>query len=198
MTETHPQANGETARMLFAQWSPHWDLSKPYLAEKTPVTLLRTRLFQALFPHSCFVVIVRHPAAVALATYNALASFGAAPDLTRENLIEHWLLCHEKFLEDAAHLERLITVKYENFVARPQATLDAVYAFLGLPSHPLSEEIEAGINDRYLSQWHAMSQDPQQQRVVEQAMRLEPAVRRFGYSLRNWRICEPLPEVPSV
>src|SRR5579871_293575 len=58
MTETHPLATPETAHALFAQWAPYWDLEKPYLIEKTPMTLLRTRMFQALFPNSFFIVII--------------------------------------------------------------------------------------------------------------------------------------------
>jgi hypothetical protein len=94
-------ATAEISAALFDQWRPYWDLSKPYLIEKTPITLLRTRLFQALFPNSYFIVIVRHPIAVALATFNALASSEAARDLTLTELIEHWLICHAMFLAAA-------------------------------------------------------------------------------------------------
>jgi RimJ/RimL family protein N-acetyltransferase len=186
MTEEHPLANARTAAALLAQWSPHWDLSKPYLVEKSPPTLLRTRLFQALFPISSFVVIVRHPAAVALATFNALASAGWAQDLTVTDLIEHWLICHETFQGDIPYLKRLATVRYEELAVCPQRTVDAVYAFLGLPPHPLGEEIEPHVNARYLAQWRAMSQDSQHRRDIERAMHLEERVRGFGYSLRDW------------
>ena len=193
ITETHPLATSETAARLFEQWSPYWDLSKPYLIEKTPITLLRTRLFQALFPDSHFVVIVRHPSVVALATYNALASSGTKPDLTISNLIEHWLIGHERFLADVPHLRRVMVVKYEEFAARPQPTLNEIYEFLGLDSWLCGDKIEPDVNSRYLAQWQALSQDPHQQDGIEQALHLEQQVRRFGYSLKDWRLCGPLP-----
>ncbi len=194
MTESHPLVCDETAQTLLAQWRPHWDLSKSYLIEKSPPTLLRTRLFQALFPNSYFIVIVRHPAAIALATYNALASFGAAQGLTVYDLIEHWLLCHEIFLADAPHLNRLRIISYEHFVARPQSTLDSLYAFLDLPAHPLSEEIESDRDIAYLNQWRAMHQDLQRRQEIEQAMQLEPRVRTLGYSLADWSVSRPIKE----
>jgi hypothetical protein len=187
LTEMHPLATRETAAALFDQWRPYWDLTRPYLVEKTPISLLRTRLFQRLFPDSAFVVIVRHPAPVALGTYDALASFGAAGDLTIADLIEHWLICHETFLGDAPQLRREMTLKYESLIARPQETLNDISTFLGLPPHPNAEPMEAGRNDGYIEEWREQGHnaDPAIQR-------LEPRVRRFGYSLEDWSVCEPL------
>lgn len=198
MTETHPMASSEKAQALFAQWSPYWDLTKPYLVEKSPPTLLRTRLFQALFSNASFVVIVRHPAAVALATFNALTSAGWAQDITVEDLIEHWLICHERFEGDIAHLKRVSVVRYEDFVTRPQLTVDTIYAFLGLPPHPLSEEIGLNVNARYLAQWRAMREHPQHRSSIERAMRLAERVRVFGYSLVDWKVYSPLSGLPLV
>src|SRR5438477_293208 len=55
---TEEQASEEKARQLFEEWSPHWDLARPVLLEKSPPNLLKTRFLQALFPGSAFVVIV--------------------------------------------------------------------------------------------------------------------------------------------
>ena len=186
MTEDHPLALPETAAALFAQWSPYWDIAKPYLLEKTPITLLRTRLFQRLFPNSYFIVLIRHPAAVALATYNALASSGSPPDLTVADLIEHWLISHETFQEDVPYLRRLTILRYEDFAAGPQHALDAIYGFLGLPPHVCGEEIEANVNARYQAQWQAMSLDPHHRRDIERAAGFEERARVFGYSLHEW------------
>lgn len=186
MTEAHPLALPETGAALFAQWRPYWDLTKPYLLEKTPITLLRTRLFQELFPISYFIVLLRHPAAVALATYNALASSGAVPDLTVADLIEHWLISHETFQKDISSLRRLMIIRYEDFAAEPQQTINAIYAFLGLPPCACGEEIEANINARYQAQWQAMSLDPHHQRDIERAADFEALVRGFGYPLHEW------------
>src|SRR5271170_7939594 len=40
MTESHPLATPRTGERVFEQWKNHWDLSKPYLVEKSPPTLL--------------------------------------------------------------------------------------------------------------------------------------------------------------
>jgi len=130
-------------------------------------------------------VIIRHPVAVALATYNALASGGSVPDLTLGDLIEHWLICYEIFQADAAHLQRLSVVRYEDFVAHPQRTLDALHAFLGAPPHPCSEDIQPHANARYLAQWRAMCQNPSYQPTIARTMRLEERILPFGYSLMD-------------
>lgn len=192
MTEQHALANAETAEKLFAQWGPYWDLSKPYLLEKTPINLVRTRFFQALFPTASFVVIVRHPTPVALATYNALLSNGASPDLRVADLIEHWLLCHELFLSDMPFLKRLFLLNYEDFVARPQETLDRIFQFLQLSPHRNTEGIEGSSNDRYLAQWRSMQNDPDQQEDMQQALKYEARVQALGYSLHDWSVCKPL------
>ncbi len=68
MDEHHPLASEKTARLLWEAWRPYWDVSRPYLIEKSPPNLLRTRFLQKLFPNSWFIAILRHPIAVAYAT----------------------------------------------------------------------------------------------------------------------------------
>ena len=192
MTEAHPAANAETAAELFRQWQGYWDLSKPVLAEKSPPTLLRTRLFQALFPNSRFLVIVRHPAVVALASLKGVSG------LTLAELIEHWLACHEIFLSDAAHLHDVRVMKYEQFVAEPRETLDAVHSWLGLQPHRGGEEVRSEINAAYAQQWGVLGETMPGREEVTAALGFEERVRRFGYSLREWGICEPFPVAPNL
>jgi hypothetical protein len=68
LDETSPLCTPAHAERLWREWSPHWDLSRPVLIEKSPPSLLRTRYFQRLFPASRFIVIVRNPIVVAMAT----------------------------------------------------------------------------------------------------------------------------------
>lgn len=184
MTEAHLAATAETAARLFEQWKPYWDLSKPFLAEKSPPTILRTRLFQALFPNSFFIVIVRHPAASALATIKF------APTIPVDRMIEHWVRCHELLLADAAHLKRVIVVKYEQFAATPEAELARVYSLLGLPAQPAGEQIRGGVNDNYLHKWEQMGWWGRRR-----AMKWEAKVQSFGYSLRDWGLCQAFPTI---
>src|ERR671935_179621 len=83
---TSPLATPENGARILEEWSAHWDLEKPVLLEKSPPNLLKTRFLQALFPGARFVVILRHPIPVALAT----ARWRETRRLHR--LIEHWLV----------------------------------------------------------------------------------------------------------
>ncbi len=183
MTETNPLATEKNAEALFAQWAPYWDLGKRYLVEKSPVTLTRTRLHQALFPSARFVVILRHPIAVALATYNALASGGSIPEPSLEDLIENWVVGYETYREDAAYLRQLVEVRYEELAVRPQQVVEALYKWLGLETAPLTETIDPYVDQCYLEQWAAMSTDPGHEGDIRRALRFEERARSFGYSL---------------
>ncbi len=68
VTEDSPLVSDANRHRLWEQWSPHWDLSKPLLVEKSPPNLMKSRFLQAMFPNSWFVMLIRHPIAVAHAT----------------------------------------------------------------------------------------------------------------------------------
>ncbi len=57
----------ETRLRIEADWAPHFGPGH-WRVEKSPVNLTRMRLYQQLFPLSQFVVVMRHPEAVAAAT----------------------------------------------------------------------------------------------------------------------------------
>ena len=90
MDENHPLATAENSKKLFQEWSPYWDLEKPYLIEKSPPNLIRTRFLQKLFPNASFIILLRHPLAVSYATQKW--SKTSIP-----SLIEHSLRCYERF-----------------------------------------------------------------------------------------------------
>jgi len=153
LTESSPLATRGAAERLFREWRPHWDLDKPWLLEKSPPNLVRTRFLQALFPGARFVVLMRHPAAVALAT----VKMAAGTPVPR--LIEHWLACHERFEADRPHLEYALVVRYESFIAEPDALLLQVYDFLGVAPCRLQQDIDPHGNRRYLERWNAFLRD---------------------------------------
>jgi len=113
LTEASDLVTADNRLRLFEEWKIHWDLSKPVLLEKSPPNLIRARFLQKLFPNSYFVIVTRHPIAVSYATlkwtYTSLAE-----------LIEHWLVCHEKFRQDEEHLERLLVLRYEDLWSSPK------------------------------------------------------------------------------
>ena len=178
MLEEHPLVCEDSARRLCAEWSPHWDLARPLLLEKSPPNLLKTRFLQALFPGCAFVVIVRHPIAVTLAT--------AKWRRTRRyhRLLEHWLRSHELFRADRERLERVHVVRYEELVRRPDPVLRGIFEFLGLEPVPASEPLDSEADERYFRQWRELQRDPRMGAYLAAAsLRYELPTRRFGYSL---------------
>jgi hypothetical protein len=184
LTEASELANEENARRILGSWEPHWDLTRRVLVEKSPPNLIRTRFLQALYPEASFVVITRHPAAVALATQKW--SHTSLPSLVR-----HWLACHEAFERDRRHLERLHVVSYEELVAVPQLVLGGVFEFLGLTPQEVEADLDDG-NARYLSQWQALARSPLGALPIARARLLYGRrVAHFGYSLGELRPRRP-------
>jgi hypothetical protein len=176
LDETSPLATRENAAKLRAEWGRYWDASRSVLLEKSPPNLLHTRFLQHMFPGARFVVILRHPISVSLTT----AKRGGIPLYV---LLEHWLACHERFRADMAHLEHVHVLWYEDLVARPQATLDDVWRFLGLPSAPLSEPVRSH-NEGYFAQWERLRRSAWGKAYLNgMCRRFEARVAPFGYSL---------------
>ncbi|MBI1733487.1 MAG: sulfotransferase [Gammaproteobacteria bacterium] len=177
LDERSELVNPANGRKLFDEWSRYWDTGKQLLLEKSPPNLVRARFLQALFPNSQFIMLLRHPIAVALATQKWSRSPLSA-------LIEHWLICHERFADDHRYLNRLLTLKYEEFVAAPEAGARRIHDFLGLPAAAHGQQVEPDVNTKYFERWSkSVQQRPNRQRATEFLHRMEPRVNRFGYSL---------------
>ena len=190
LTETSPLATPENAQRLFAQWAPHWDLSRPFLVEKSPPNLVMTRFLQALFPDARFLIAVRHLVVVALST----SKWRGLTPLRR--LLEHWLVAHEIFLSDAPHVRALRVVHYEHLVADPAGTLQDVADFLGLSGPVPRESVDAGRSSTYEQQWADLraSRNPLHRRSLRRIEDdLGDRLLRFGYDLDDLRSAGGLP-----
>lgn len=178
LTEESSLVTEQNRQILFQQWSRHWDLNKEYLLEKSPPNLTRSRFLQALFPESSFVVILRHPIAVSLATVKW--------SRTRlVSLLEHWVRCHRVFEADRTHLKRVTVIRYEDLIQSPTFVLERLRRFLGLNS-PLTGQLDPHGNQRYFNAWRALAgQSPGGTIVRDLIGRYEEAVQAFGYSLRE-------------
>jgi hypothetical protein len=175
---TEAQATEGMAERLFEEWSPHWDLARPVLLEKSPPNLLKTRFLQALFPNSSFVAIVRHPIPVSIPTARWRGT--RRYDL----MFKHWLRCHEIFAADREHLERVHVLTYEELVRDPESVLRGTFEFLELEPIPPSEPVEGGANEKYFQQWQEMKRDLRMRAFLDFAeRRYERGARRWGYSL---------------
>ncbi len=182
MTEEHPLVSDTSGRTLAWEWSRYWDLDRRLLLEKSPPNLLKMRFLQALFPTARFVVVVRHPLAVTVATLK----WRTRPErlLSPAGLLEHWLHCHEILLADGPHVKLMRILRYEDFVADPEAELAQLCRFLNLPPVALTREVPRGLNEQYFRQWSELCRTPVYGSWLARLQtRLEPRVRRFGYSL---------------
>lgn len=135
-------ATPENRARILDQWAAHWDLSKRWLIEKTPSNLIRARFLRALAPDSFIVIVMRHPVVAAMATHRWM-------QVSLPILIEHWLHCHRVMLDELRGQDRFVVIKYEAFVADPQAMFDRICRYAGLAPAPLGETIHNGVNRRY-------------------------------------------------
>jgi hypothetical protein len=195
LTETSPLATPDNARRMFASWSKHWDLSRPVLVEKSPPNLVMSRFLQQLFPDARFLMIVRHPAVVAMST-----SKWAGPGTSIADLVEHWLVAHETFLGDAGRLRAVRVVKYERLLAEPEETLEDLAAYLELDEPLSADSLEQGRSARYQEEWNAMLSggNPWRRRQVRAAVeRYAERVARFGYNLEDLSQVGAFPDLAS-
>jgi Sulfotransferase family len=179
LDESSPLVTPENRQTLIEEWSQHWDMSRPVLIEKSPPNLIRTRFLQALFPEARQIAVIRHPIAVACATQKwSWTSY--------TSLIEHWLVCHERLEQDALQLPQLHVVRYEDFVAAPDARLSDAFRYLGLEPQPSGLTVRDSINEAYFTRWAANRWNPVKRYDTDRAAeRFEERVSRFGYSMRE-------------
>jgi hypothetical protein len=125
LTEQHPLATKQTARVLENQWLPYHDVSKHVLLEKSPPNLVRTRFLQSLFPRCKFLVILRHPIAVAYATRKV-------SDASLDSLLAHTLLGYDVFYRDLPYLHYCHIVRYEDLMMNFELQIRTILDFLAL------------------------------------------------------------------
>ena len=148
MTEHHCLATEESAHAIMSQWKKYYGPDNKYYVEKSPPNLIRTRFLQKIFPNSRFIVILRHPIAVALATQKWSRT-------SIKSLLEHTLLGYETFAHDRAWLDKSYVLRYENFVVGPQKTVDDIFRFLQLPSRRIEHRVNSSVNDKYYVMWES-------------------------------------------
>jgi hypothetical protein len=208
MTEDSPLVTDQSRRTLYDEWSRYWDTSAPFLMEKSPPNMIRMRFLQALFPDSRFIVIMRHPIAVTLAT----SKWGKRRP---HQLMRHWLRAHELMAEDIPHVRHVHVLRYEDLVASPDPVLEAAFGSLGLDDPGTGRErseglntdnfmadrrLRTGVNDKYFQRWRERRRDPVRT-VYYGALerRYQRAVRRFGYDLRRpLELQKPTIELPGL
>lgn len=170
---------------------------KPRWGDKRPAYAGHISALFALFPHAQFVNVVRDPRA-------ATDSQMRAPwyrDLERPALAESvatWELAVARVDRYAAELrpDQLLDVRYEDLVREPEATLERICAFAGLPGgEAVAEMLDRPRSGGLHDDWHARVSEPiTTGRVDAWRERLAPAqialvehatreqLERFGYA----------------
>ncbi|WP_299309524.1 sulfotransferase [uncultured Croceicoccus sp.] len=129
-----------TRDRIEADWARWFDTAGPWRVEKSPVNLTRMRLYQQVFPTAQFIVLLRHPAAMA----GALAKWSDRPFA---ELVDYALDAYDIVARDLARLHWAMVVRYEDLVARPDAWTAALHRFLDLEPVPVDMAVRDGNAD---------------------------------------------------
>jgi hypothetical protein len=179
LTEDSPLATEANRRKLVSEWSTYWDLSKPVLLEKSPPNLLKTRFLQALFPNSYFLVVVRHPGVVSLATQKWIQ----IPIII---LLRHWLHSYNTFLADREHLRKCLVIRYEDLVREPDAHLKRICNFVGIEDFGARLGVRKEVDDQYFNRWQGILAEwgkNNRQFMKTELTKIEEEVQKWSYSL---------------
>ena len=202
LTEDSPLAGPAAREQLMEAWSPYWDTDRPVLLEKSPPNLLMTRFLQATFPGQArFVLVVRHPVAVACATQKWSAT-------RPHELLRHWAVAYRTAAADLPALDQVAVVRYEQLVTDPDAAVARALGVAGLDDHAPGRSVESGVNadnfasDRttradvnegYFTSWRARKRSLPRRVYLDLAeRRYEADARAWGYSIRS------LSQVPAT
>jgi hypothetical protein len=136
LTEESPLVSRQSAQRMLSSWAPYWDLDRPLLVEKTPRNLIMGRFLQGLFPGSALIVVVRHPVVVSLAmeTWNPLITRRGKLHVPLTTQLKNWATAHRQLIDDMAHRQRVLVLRYEDLLRDTPAYLSKVQEFLGLDS----------------------------------------------------------------
>lgn len=172
----------DAAEQLFEAWRPYWDLDASVLIEKSPPNMLRMRFLESIFPEAKFLIIVRHPIAVSLATLQRRRSLCVVGGVS--GLLDHWLAAYGRMAEDLRYLKWAKVLRYEDLVDQPGRMLGDVADAIGVSPDEFTPSFRRDINDRYFRQWNRLARlAPRRYRRILD--RYEDAVNGYGYSLRR-------------
>ena len=177
LNENSKLINEINRKKLFNEWSRFWDLEKTILLEKSPPNIIRTRFLQKMFPNSYFINITRHPIATSIASKKWSKT-------SLDELISHWIKCHEIFNEDKKMIRNIINIKYEDLINNNEEILAQLSKFLKLNIKIPKIEIRKGINDKYFKIWIKKSKSIfTKYRISKIIKKHNNDIEKFDYSL---------------
>ena len=201
-TESSDLLAPEEVARLRATWHSYWDNTKSIFVEKTPENFLMTRLLQAAFPNSYFIVIRRHPVPTSIGGQKWTSNFTSL-----NRMFQHWLLCYKIFEQDRKYLKHVYELRYEDYVKNPDKYHQEIAAFIGtrVPEPPKEDtfyivlqqwnrsglrvperamEIPSAVyNKKYFDRWSYLLRSPFKGYYRYIATKYEPEFAKHGYSL---------------
>lgn len=176
LTERSPQATPENARKLWNEWRPYWNLDKPYLLEKSPANITKTRFLDYCFPNARYVLITRHPLAQAM----AISKWSV--NRSRFQFLLNWSLAHDYFRRDARYLPGHHVVPYERLCAHPEAALRGVFDYLEAPYEDVVDRPLDNSNAKYFAAWREkVTPDSMEMKMIRTCF--SRSANRWGYDL---------------
>ena len=173
LNEFDARMTAESRARLFSDWAPAWNLTRPWLLEKSPRHIMATRYLQAMFgsERAAFVVLLRHP----LGTMHHLFSDGAVGALRNDCgglVIENWLMSHETLLDDLPRLRTAVVVMYEHFMRSnsTQAIFSALQHSIGLEPRvnvPVTDGFNKTVYDEFTVLSSQAGTRPRTRRLLE-------------------------------
>ena len=168
---------------LLASWEPLWRADAAVRLTKSPTDLLRGPLLQQLFPGSTLVVLRRHPLAVAFATRAMAPSRRALQPI---DLIEHWLIAHERLDALRPQLDRLVELRLDDLTADPERKLAELFACVGLVPPRGLPTIHRDPDARHRANWLVWRHTHRRAGLEADLERLAPRVLAQGYDLTTF------------
>ena len=142
----HPLVDADTARHLFSQWGPRWDLNAPILLEKSPSNAIMSGVLSGLWAAAAtrpakFIFVSRHP------LMHAVSMRSFVDDLSNHEIVENWLAV-ETAVQASVRTNlpsgSAALCSLEGITRRPVATLHALLAWAGVGIAGAAERVSSG------------------------------------------------------
>jgi hypothetical protein len=113
---------------------------------------MKMRWLQEVFPGSTFVTVSRHPVMQAL----AVMKWGTRTNrvgLGLSQIVHHWFTAMDCYRDDAHRLDQTMTIRFEDFIASPASSLNALGQQLAIDASAFAVDLLRVQDDPYLPYW---------------------------------------------
>ncbi len=117
-------------------WHNHWDLSKPFLLEKSPPNICRAEKIQNIFKPSSFLVTIRNP--YAFVEGKVRRDMRARGKASTEDSIIFWLKCAKWQQKNRNSLDNVFFYRYEDLCHDPRKLLGEMADFIFQDNRPVN------------------------------------------------------------